>query len=449
MEKRTKLILAAMTLVIVVLAGFIGYSTLNIGGNTIKKLRLIWAETDPNTVEAMKAIIMDFEATHPGVIIEPEYVAWGDLSAKMYASVRAGSEPELMGGEMQIMMDFAANGLIMPLDDLVADIGENNFYPVILSQMKYQGHYYSLLTQTADDVIFYRKDLFAEKGLSIPVTWQQWIDCAKALTDGKTYGIGFSGQNYWIQYHLLTLLRTEAGRALTTDGQPDLNNNDMKLSLQMLQTLSQYCPPGWEAWGHQDRAIAFAQGKIAMVPGQGRWLSIFETYGPSISDPSIIGVFKWPKSGGWNGAKEGQDFYYMDTDPQWFIPKNCRYPDLAKAFLKDLMTGKNYITYCQSVPGHLNPVLKSVREDPTYWSSNPILTKWKDVILFMLNGIEAGSAWDVAKDTAGEGYPIMGKIMGAAIISDLAVNVIVKGNSIDSEMEAAQNAALALAGATK
>lgn len=46
MEKRTKLILAAMTLVIVVLAGFIGYSTLNIGGNTIKKLRLIWAETN-------------------------------------------------------------------------------------------------------------------------------------------------------------------------------------------------------------------------------------------------------------------------------------------------------------------------------------------------------------------------------------------------------------------
>jgi len=441
MNKNLTIIMTVVIIAIVAIAGFVTYSMLQTP-SSIRKLRLVWAETDPNTVESMAAIIKDFEAANPNVIVQPEYVAWGDLSTKMYSAVRAGSEPELMGAEIQLMMDFAKNDIILPLDDLVESIGKSDFYSGVLSQMLYGDHYYGLLSQVADDVIFYRKDWFAAAGISVPTNWETWLAAVKALTNADHYGIGFSGKAYWMQFHLMCLFRTAQGRCWTTDLDPTINTTDMYYALSMLKELTKYCPPGWETWAHQDRAIAFAQGQIAMVPGQGRWLSIFEKYGPSIADPSKIGVFRWPVSGGWNGSKAGQQYAYMDTDPMWVIPKNCKYPDLAKAFLKYLMTGKEYINYAQSVPGHLNPVLKSVRNNPDYWSSSTTLTTWKNEITFMLDAVDEGVSWDISKETPNEINPYMGKIMGAMILDDLGINVAVKGNDIQKEMDLAQKRAL-------
>ena len=56
-----------------------------------KVVRVWHTETEPQTIKAFNDIARRFEAKNPGVKIEAEGLAWGDLEGKIMASLAAGS----------------------------------------------------------------------------------------------------------------------------------------------------------------------------------------------------------------------------------------------------------------------------------------------------------------------------------------------------------------------
>src|SRR5256886_15248278 len=93
-----------------------------------KVIRVWHTETQPNSQEAVKNIAKRFEAKHPGVKVEVEALAWGDLEPKIMQSLAAGTPPELSHGQPIPRSAPQSKGLLLPLDEGGKALGEQNIW---------------------------------------------------------------------------------------------------------------------------------------------------------------------------------------------------------------------------------------------------------------------------------------------------------------------------------
>jgi multiple sugar transport system substrate-binding protein len=95
------------------------------------------------------------------------------------------------------MQFFAQKGLLSPIDDVWASL-KPHFSPALQAASKgLDGHYYFVPIYNYPWAVFYRKSVFAEKGYTVPKTWDQFINLAKKMkADGLT-PIAFTDKDGW------------------------------------------------------------------------------------------------------------------------------------------------------------------------------------------------------------------------------------------------------------
>ena len=190
-----------------------------------KVVRVWHTETEPQTVKAFNDIARRFEAKNPGIKIEAEGLAWGDLEGKIMASLAAGSPPELSHGQPITCTALQSKGLLLPLDEVVKAIGEANIWDQVKRVCNVGGKQYGLVHAAGTSLLIYRKDLADKAGLKPPKTWNDLLTNAKALTqsskgDGKIdiYGISIPGDNLFINIILGELIKANGGALFDPDG---------------------------------------------------------------------------------------------------------------------------------------------------------------------------------------------------------------------------------------
>ena len=156
-----------------------------------KKVIHVWhTETNPKSRAAIANIVSRFEKLNPDIKVEAEALAWGDLEGKIMAALAAGSPPELSHGQPITCAALQAKGLLLPLDDVVKSIGEDNIWDQIKQVGKFGDHYYGLVHAAGTSLLVYRKDIVKKKGIQAPKTWDDLLKIAHQLTmdtngDGK------------------------------------------------------------------------------------------------------------------------------------------------------------------------------------------------------------------------------------------------------------------------
>ena len=97
-----------------------------------QKVVNVW-HTEPNnrTKAVIDGIIADFEKANPGVKVVQEALAWGDLDKKMQAALASNSFPEIAHGQAYNERSLSAKGLLRPMNDVIAAIGEQDIFPVV------------------------------------------------------------------------------------------------------------------------------------------------------------------------------------------------------------------------------------------------------------------------------------------------------------------------------
>lgn len=110
---------------------------------------------------------------------------------------------------------LAADGLITPLDDLIAQNGIDlaAIYPAPLKQCQYAGKYYCLPWGTDTYTLYWNKDLFRAAGLNPhhpPETMEEMVAYAKQLTrldeDGNLLQLGFIPHLPWSEMDLYSFM---------------------------------------------------------------------------------------------------------------------------------------------------------------------------------------------------------------------------------------------------
>ena len=410
--------------------------SLSLQASAQQKVIRVWhTETQPNSQEAMRNIAKRFEAQNPGVRVEVEALAWGDLEPRIMSSLAAGSPPELSHGQPITCAALQSKGLLLPLDEVVSAIGEANIFEQVKRVCRVGSSQYGLVHAAGTSLLIYRKDLAQKAGLKPPKTWADLVANAKALSAQGMAGITIPGDNLFINILLGELIKANGGALFDRQNRPQMTSKQMIETLEFIRELTRYAPKGWEGHGYLETfANLYGQKAAMMYLGYGRGASLIEKGAPKeMANAETFDV--WVKPHGPSGKEPAAQ---VDEEP-WMLFKGSRNPKEAIAFLKFFYEKANYLEYIQTVPIHLFPITRSLRADRDY-QATPMIQRWKSWIEVQEHYLNK----DLGKPTLVVDWedmnskPYLMEVLGSGIMRDMVMEVAVEGKPASAAASRAQ-----------
>jgi multiple sugar transport system substrate-binding protein len=153
-------------------------------------LRLLIAgrETVSERGLAWRALVDDWNAEHPTTAIAIEFIPPSDdYEPDLVQAFAAGTAPDII----QVVNGpaLAAAGHLAPLDALLSPAVQEDFYTPSLEVARYLGRLYSLPTEAQPLILLYNQRLFAELGITVPHTWEEWIEVGQRCRTADRWGL--------------------------------------------------------------------------------------------------------------------------------------------------------------------------------------------------------------------------------------------------------------------
>jgi multiple sugar transport system substrate-binding protein len=223
----------------------------------------------------MLAITDAFTKEHPNVRIRMVTARWEDFYTKFPAAISSGKGPDVAVNHTDQLPINAAHGAILPLDDLVADLGlrEDDFAPDVWKAGIYQGRRYGVPLDMHPLGLFSNAKVLADAGLDPDDPPQDRESYEAALEELKAKGI----QGSWASPFLFTgglqfqsLLWQFGGEMVNDDGTRATWNEEPGVeALTWIKSLIDrgYSPPNI---GQDADNIAFKNGEAAFI-WNGAW----------------------------------------------------------------------------------------------------------------------------------------------------------------------------------
>src|SRR5262249_46975096 len=148
------------------------------------------------TVEAqmgnLRADVAAFEQQNPIIKVTIEAVPYNVVYPKLAAAIQAGTPPNLFDNIEAMLAFMHAKQTLEPIDDVIDGLGRDQFTKKYLDWVTAGGKTWALPDWALHQAVYYRKDLLAQKKLSVPKSWAELLDVAKALNNAKDgmHGMG-------------------------------------------------------------------------------------------------------------------------------------------------------------------------------------------------------------------------------------------------------------------
>ena len=171
--------------------------------------------------------------------------------------------------------EWARNGWIVPLDDVVPDGLREQWLPSAVEAGTHDGSLYWMPHYGQTLMLGYRMDLLQEAGFDgPPETWEELQEVAEALTvdedgDGtpETYGFAFPTMGDYGLWTFKSFLKGAGGQMWNDDGSPAFLGEEGLQALQFLDQLneSQVIPQGVTEYTAGDAGEVWTGGQAAMA----------------------------------------------------------------------------------------------------------------------------------------------------------------------------------------
>lgn len=224
-------------------------------------------EEQPQRIETQQAIAAAFEA-ETGISVAVVPVTESSLGERMTAAFAAGDLPDVVFHPVNYTIGWAEAGILdtAAATESVANLGAETFGAGALALMSYQGESTAVPTDGWTQLLLYRADLFAERGLAAPTSYETILEAARALHDPPNmYGFVAAtdpSQDYMMQ--VVEHLALANGVQLVNDeGNVTIDTPAFVEFLEFYKELAELSPPGNLYW-LQSREL-FQAGQAAMV----------------------------------------------------------------------------------------------------------------------------------------------------------------------------------------
>ena len=94
----------------------------------------------------------------------------------------SGNVPDMSTALVGHVTEMINSDALVPLNDLIDDIGRDKFSENALNEGTVDGNNYSIPLYSHAMVMWVRKDLLEQNGLEVPKTWDELYETAKQLT---------------------------------------------------------------------------------------------------------------------------------------------------------------------------------------------------------------------------------------------------------------------------
>src|SRR5215216_7254500 len=110
-----------------------------------------------------------------------------------------GGEIDVIGGDVIWPAQFAAQGWIVDFSDRMPESEQKKYLPGPIESLTYDGKIWGVPWYTDAGMLYYRRDLLEESGISAPPkTWPELQEMALQVSQdtGTKYGFVFQGSDY-------------------------------------------------------------------------------------------------------------------------------------------------------------------------------------------------------------------------------------------------------------
>lgn len=228
-----KRIVCSLIVVCVLALGLVGTVT------AAEKIKIPWMShwwTEGGYKEWQESIEAAFETKYPNVDVVAVALPWEVLTEQELISLATPNPPGIILNWIGNVGQFAATGLLEPLDDYIAktDIPKR-FIPNSLEYAKdAQGNIIAIPNQVTTSIFFAREDLLDEAGLGVPTNMQELYEAAKKITNPEKgiFGMGerIHGKGSSLFQHILFWTKGYGGD-YAVDGNLTLNSPEVIAAL--------------------------------------------------------------------------------------------------------------------------------------------------------------------------------------------------------------------------
>ncbi len=253
--------IACMTLAVVLVGGLGGAPVAAAPGETISLAFLAGYKED-----VLRANIAKFEQAS-GIHVQIDASPYDDLYKKtlLSLSTSANRYDVLFMDEPWVpaLADFLA-----PLDDITKQMDLADFVPSTVAAGRYRGKLYALPVDPNVQLFIYRKDVFQERGLKVPDTWDDVLHDAQALNDPSKSVAGIvttAGSDQQTGLYMLLLIWSYGGDVLDKNDRPSAETPEARRGAGEFVQLLKYAPPSVQSYSFADVNKAVQLGKAVMA----------------------------------------------------------------------------------------------------------------------------------------------------------------------------------------
>lgn len=159
-------------------------------------------------MDVMDVIAADFNAANPGIVVKPVAIATADIRNTLKMALTSGTGPDIFyydagPGYLGALADA---GLVMDLAPAAEKYGwADSLAGWSMTAGTYNGTLYGLANEYEMLGVFYNKQIFADLGVEVPTTYDQFMDICKKAKDAGITAVVIDDLDKWPGYHYESL----------------------------------------------------------------------------------------------------------------------------------------------------------------------------------------------------------------------------------------------------
>jgi multiple sugar transport system substrate-binding protein len=234
---------------------------------------------DPGRGPGLEALIEEYNSSQDIVTVEPASVPYPTFGQTVLTQMGGGEGPDLVRFDMPEFSAAAASGLLEPLDDKI-DAKKLDLIPEPDKYMSVDDQRYGVIFEASNYGMFYNADLIPEP----PTTFDQFVETAKSVTNGDTYGLAFrhmQAEEPGVWQDIFNYVLGFGGN--WSDGKKlTINSPDVVKGLEAYQELydANVIPKGTDAATFRKM---FANGKVGMELNNGGYVTATFAANPNLN----------------------------------------------------------------------------------------------------------------------------------------------------------------------
>lgn len=300
----------------------------------------------------LRGVMDNYMKMYPNVTLNPVECSMNDLYTTLITQATAGALPDIF----TMTEAYSANCLEMGmavenLDELLGQEYLSGLMDVAVTNATVDNTLVYMPWQNNITAMVYRKDLFEEKGIELPKTWDDFLAAAKALTEDSDgdgtpdrYGCAFAGtRNDSAESRFQTFALTYGCDFVTTDGKgtftsgfgTDAFKSAMTSFIDMAANQG-VTPPGFIETGYSEAYTMLAADQACMFFSASNVLGGIYNANPDMRGK--MGSFPMPTA-------QGVDPVTSFSSVGMTISSTCENPQVAADFLKYMTSVENSVEW--------------------------------------------------------------------------------------------------------